>query len=122
MSHRITNRSHSGLPNYRLHGLFMVMAIVLAGCNADATTTPIVNGPVCEIDNIVQGWDQCKEGQVIAFLPSSWGNEQFPLLATALYCNFHHPIVQNNGGVVCVFTGTRKPVAEPEKAPPKVEK
>jgi len=94
------------------------------GCNAEPTTTPIINGAVCDINELDQGWDKCKEGQVLAFLPSSWGNEQLPIIATAFYCDFHHPIVQNNGGVSCVFTATRKPVIEPAKeepakAPPK---
>jgi len=99
--------------------LLITSSILLAGCNADATTTPIVNGPVCEINDLSQGWATCKEGQVLAFLPPSWGNEQLPILAAALYCDFHHPIVHTNGGVSCVYTGTRKPVVESEKEQPK---
>jgi hypothetical protein len=112
---------------FLMTSLLMTGAILLSGCNSDAKTaavpkadkTPIVNGPLCEINDLNQGWDTCKEGQTLAFLPSTWGNEQLPIIATALYCDFHHPIVQNNGGVVCIYTGTRKPVAEPEKEPEK---
>lgn len=92
----------------------LLAGLVLAGCNDPAGTTPILAEPACEIGSLDQGWGQCKEGQVMAFLPSSWGNEQLPVVAAALYCDFHHPVVHTHGGVSCVFTGARKQ-SQPQK-------
>lgn len=50
---------------------------------------------------------QCKEGQLSFFQPSTFGNEQLPLIAAASFCDFNHQVIQTNGGVVCVFTGQR---------------
>ena len=41
------------------------------------------------------------------FQPSSWGNEQLPLMVVAAYCDFNYQVVQNNSGVICVFTTKR---------------
>lgn len=113
------NSAHRTFPAL---ALALVGASLLGGCNAESTTTPIVNGPVCEFNELNQGWAKCKEGQVLAFLPSSWGNEQLPVIATALYCDFHHPIVHTNGGVSCVYTSARKPAEAAAEEKPKAAK
>lgn len=86
--------------------------LTLTGCNEGGKTPPILDTPVCEINSLNEGWDKCKEGQVMAFLPPSFGNEQFPIIAIALYCDFHHPIAHTTGGVSCIFTSARKPPAQ----------
>lgn len=50
---------------------------------------------------------KCKDGQMSWFQPSSWGNEQLPLMVVAAYCDFNYQVVQNNSGVICVFTTKR---------------
>jgi hypothetical protein len=60
---------------------------------------------VHELDHIVQ---QCKDGDILIFAPSIFGNEQLPVKVAGLVCNFEHPIVSSVGGLSCVFTTTRK--------------
>jgi hypothetical protein len=122
MYYSISSSPNPVLSNLRFPGLVLALAILLAGCNVEADTAPIINGPVCEISDLSQGWATCKQGQVLAFLPPTWGNEQLPIMAAALYCDFHHPIVHTNGGVTCVYTGTRKPVEVAREEKPKAAK
>lgn len=49
----------------------------------------------------------CKEGELAWFKPARWGNEQLPLSVAAAYCDFNHPVMHNNAGVICVFTEKR---------------
>ena len=46
---------------------------------------------------------KCKEGNKIAFLPNSFGNEQLPIMLVALNCNLSHNVSLTNGGAVCIF-------------------
>jgi hypothetical protein len=71
---------------------------------------------VCEFSNWRDGVSACKDGQLALFLPNSWGNERLPLLAAAMNCDWNYQVVQNVGGVVCVFTSARyKAFAESAK-------
>ena len=54
--------------------------------------------------------DHCKEGELAWFMPSRWGNDQLPIAFAAAVCDFHHPIVWNNGGVACVYTQARRAI------------
>lgn len=90
------------------HLLPLLGLLALAGCNETAVKTAI-QPSLCEINTLEAGWDTCKEGQIMAFLPQFFGNEQLPVVAAALYCDFHYPIVYTAGGVSCVFTAARKP-------------
>ena len=56
---------------------------------------------LCIIKNVDDDVSQCEDGQLLVFLPNSWGNDQLPIEVAALYCDFDHSIVYNNGGVVC---------------------
>ena len=102
----------NGLPRI---ALLTLAALPLAGCDLSSglSSSPILSGPACEINDLSEGWSKCKNGQILAFLPGSWGNEQLPIVASALYCDFAHPIVHNHGGVSCVFTNSRKPAETP---------
>jgi hypothetical protein len=60
---------------------------------------------VHELDHIVK---QCKDGDILIFAPSIFGNEQLPVKVAGLVCNFEHPIVSSVGGLSCVFTTARK--------------
>jgi len=46
---------------------------------------------------------KCQSGQIALFVPNSWGNEQYPVIYAAKYCDFNFPIVHTNGAVSCVF-------------------
>ena len=56
---------------------------------------------LCVIKNVDDDVSQCEDGQLLVFLPHSWGNDQLPIEVAALYCDFDHSVVYNNGGVVC---------------------
>lgn len=46
---------------------------------------------------------KCKEGNKIAFLPNSFGNEQLPIMFVALNCDLNHTVSLTKGGAVCIF-------------------
>ncbi|MCA3929081.1 hypothetical protein [Vibrio vulnificus] len=46
---------------------------------------------------------KCKEGNKIAFLPNSFGNEQLPIMFVALNCDLNHNVSLTKGGAVCIF-------------------
>jgi len=96
-------------------------AIALSGCSTgdqvDQSKRHVTDGDVaavaqfdqsklCIAENDAEA-SKCGAGQLMFFRPARWGNEQLPLTAAALYCDFNHQIVQTNGGVVCVFTDKR---------------
>lgn len=85
---------------------FFIAAVVifLAGCNQGKST--IDQSSLCTYSTDA-GASSCVEGQLSFFSPNSWGNEQLPLLAASTYCDFNHPVMYNNAGVVCVFTKQR---------------
>jgi hypothetical protein len=56
---------------------------------------------LCVIKNVDDDVSKCEDGQLLVFLPNSWGNDQLPIEVAALYCDFDHSVVYNNGGVVC---------------------
>ena len=76
------------------------IALSLVGCT-ESNSTPQDN--VCDVQSLSGIQDKCKSGEVVYFEPSSWGNEQLPLLFTALACDTNKPVYFNNGGVVCTF-------------------
>ena len=62
---------------------------------------------LCVIKSEDDDVSQCEDGQLLVFLPNSWGNDQLPIEVAALYCDFDHSVVYNNGGVVCKFDKKR---------------
>jgi hypothetical protein len=67
----------------------------VAGANVDQDT-------LCETKtfNVV---DNCKSGQKVIFLPSSFGNEQLPVLFAALNCDLRYNVALTKGAVACIF-------------------
>jgi hypothetical protein len=87
--------------------LTVLSAITLTGCyDSLAGSSKIDQSNVC-IFNTDETAKKCKDGQLSFFQPDRFGNEQLPLIAAATYCDFNHPVMHNNGGVVCVFTAQR---------------
>jgi hypothetical protein len=83
-----------------LSGLF----VSLTACSQG---TPFVDqSGICQAGN----YDEirnCTPGQLMAWLPAFFGNEQAPIQVAAYFCDFNHPVVHNTGGVVCVYTDKR---------------
>ncbi|MDT0617886.1 hypothetical protein RM531_05335 [Salinisphaera sp. P385] len=50
---------------------------------------------------------QCKPGELAYFKPPAAVNNQVMLNVAAAYCDAHHQVVWNSGGVICVFTRER---------------
>lgn len=61
---------------------------------------------------------KCQSGQIALFVPDSWGNEQYPVIYAAKYCDFNFPIVHTNGAVSCVFFKGRTVVQAEKPAAP----
>ena len=82
-------------------------AIILSACQK-TETGPALTHQICDVSRTgTNALDICKDGDVFAFLPGSWGNEQLPIVAAAQSCDFTRSVVYNNGGVTCVFNGAR---------------
>lgn len=88
--------------------IFSLTALVLAGCNLQAQMgqSKIDQSKLCiySTDEVAA---KCKPGELSWFAPSSWGNEQSPLIVAAAYCDFNYQVMYNNSGVICVFTDKR---------------
>jgi hypothetical protein len=65
-------------------------------------------GNVCHVKNGDEAAKNCENSDVILYQPSSFGNEQLPIIISAAFCDYEHPIVYNSSGVSCIFTDTRK--------------
>ncbi|MFZ4878839.1 hypothetical protein ACL9RI_27460 [Janthinobacterium sp. Mn2066] len=91
---------------FRLASVFAV-AIAMSACQKTDTSTALSNH-ICEVSDVgASALTACKDGDLFAFLPKSWGNEQLPIIAAAQSCDFNKAVVYNNGGVTCVFNGAR---------------
>lgn len=85
----------------------LAFALALSACQKTDTVSEVSNH-ICEVSNVgSNALDVCKDGDLFAFLPKSWGNEQLPIIAAAQSCDFNKAVVYNNGGVTCVFNGAR---------------
>ena len=83
--------------------LALAFLATLPGCSGQPT---VDQGELCLV-----GTDEaaktCKAGELMYFQPSRWGNEQLPLNIAAVYCDFNHPVMHTDAGVICVFTDKR---------------
>ncbi len=91
-----------------------ILMLVLMASSISACNTPWTESTTFDQSSLCSWSDEaslknCKEGQLGFFAPATFGNEQLPLLVTANYCDFRHPVVYNSGGVVCVITFQRIP-------------
>jgi len=80
----------------------------LSACNGGTATAEraIDQSSVCMFDSR-EAAKACRDGQLAMFNPSSWGDEQLPLIVAATSCDWNHPVIHNKAGVVCVFTSQR---------------
>lgn len=84
-----------------------------AAVPTEAASVPVHSPRICEVNEMEQIAAKCKPGETLVFLPRRFGNEQYPLIATAVGCDLTRQVVQTNGGVVCT-------VKQPEAKPPVV--
>ena len=86
-------------------GMLLVVSVgFLSGCNQQNIT--IDQEKLCE----VKGWQKdvtaasCKAGQKVVYLPSSFGNEQLPVIFAAVNCDHRFSIALTKGGVSCIYS------------------
>lgn len=100
--------------------MFVVLAtsLVLSGCfeSGGAINQAVSQSDSCMFSDIKDAKKGCKNGQVAIFLPMQWGNEQLPILAASAFCDYRYSVVQNNGGVSCIFTDVRLKEKEKDTA------
>lgn len=89
------------------------------GASSGQISTSIDQANLCEVnvwrhDEVAS---QCKPGQKIVFLPSTFGNEQLPIIFSAVNCDVRYSIVLTTGGVMCVYGPTTPKPVKPEKQP-----
>jgi hypothetical protein len=89
--------------------LAAVSAISFSACNQgsfiESASSAINQAKLCEVgvwqhDEVAK---ECKPGQKIVFLPSSWGNDQLPVVFAAVNCDLRYNVVSTNGGVTCIY-------------------
>ncbi len=91
----------------------VVMSAMLTGCFEGAAS--VSQDSSCVFTQTDDAIKQCKNGQVAVFLPMQWGNDQLPVAAASSFCDYRFQIVQNNGGVSCIFTDARLKEKQQEK-------
>ena len=90
----------------------------MAGClqTKDSTggSASVNQDDLCEVNEwrLDTTAKTCQPGQKVVFLPSSWGNEQLPILFTAVNCDLRFAVVSTNGGVTCIFKPITPAAAE----------
>lgn len=105
-----------GVPRTWRHRILGVLSAgllgtALSGCDIGATSSPgLDQSEVCIFSEFEAG-AACRAGQLMFFRPQVWGNAQLPLVVIAVACDFRHPILHTEGGVVCVKSEERE-VAE----------
>lgn len=92
--------------------LALVSLGLISGCS---NSEKVDQENLCE----VSGWRRdavanlCKPGQKVVFLPSSFGNEQLPIIFAAINCDHQNSIALTTGGVSCIYRPI-KPVVDPK--------
>lgn len=97
------------------------MALGISGCVDSAAAKSYNRDSICIVDNWGDGpLESCQDGDVVLWKPGSWGNEQMPVVAAAMMCDFSMPIVYTTGAVTCVYRSagykTYKAMIEAEAA------
>lgn len=103
--------------------LAVVSATALSACNQDSSARPsasaIDQSNICEVNawrhDVVAS--KCKPGQKVVFLPSSFGNEQLPVIFAAINCDLRYSIALTTGGVTCIYGPITPKPDEPQKQP-----
>lgn len=89
--------------------LILLAPIMLSACNQQGepktASISIDQKNICEVkDWRREATADCKEGQKIVYLPSSWGNAQLPILFTTVNCDHRFSIALTEGAVSCIYT------------------
>lgn len=79
--------------------------LALGGCGGGQPKTD--QSHLCVFSDAASAKKSCHTGDVALYAPSTFGNEQLPLLMIAGYCDTNAPIQFNNGGFVCRFDSER---------------
>ncbi|MDF9399099.1 hypothetical protein [Vibrio sp. 1180_3] len=90
--------------------LLLISLIVLPSLNASAEATR-AKAPekVCRVDNPALAGKQCNNKDVFLFLPEAYGTaNNLPVIVSAIFCDFEHPIITTPDAVTCVFSDSRK--------------
>lgn len=97
------------------------LAILASGCTQNPTAGPVASlidqANLCEVN----GWKNddvarvCKPGQKVVYLPSSFGNEQLPIIFAAVNCDLRYSVALTTGAVTCIYNPIVLTPAEPEK-------
>lgn len=97
----------------------LLAALASTGCQpSSAPSAPIDQARICE----TTAWEPdsvasiCKSGQKVVFLPSSWGNEQLPVLFAAVNCDLRYSVAMTKGAVTCIYMPIAR-ASENSKAP-----
>lgn len=56
----------------------------------------------------------CKDGELAYYKPESARSGQAILNVAAAYCDIRYQVLQNEGGVLCVFTDERRHLMQPQ--------
>lgn len=92
--------------------LLAISVVALNGCNQQTIT--VDQGKLCE----VKGWQKdvtaasCEAGQKVVYLPSSFGNEQLPIIFAAVNCDHRFSIALTKGGVSCIYSPLKSDTQE----------
>lgn len=97
--------------------------IAISGCTPPPTNVSVPlaidQSDLCEVkiwrhDDVAS---VCKPGQKVIFLPSSWGNEQLPILFAAVNCDLRFSVALTPGAVTCIYGPITPTPPEPEPKP-----
>lgn len=110
------------MPLTRISTIAILVAATTFACSQQSpspkTETSIDQANLCE----VKGWQHdvvsstCKPGQKVIFLPSSFGNEQLPIIFAAVNCDLRYNIALTTGAVTCIYSPITPP--KPKSAEP----
>ena len=93
----------------KIFAFLIFVAATISGCSQNSpsasTETSIDQANLCEVKawqhDVVSGL--CKPGQKVVFLPSSFGNEQLPVIFAAVNCDLRYNVALTTGAVTCIY-------------------
>lgn len=88
----------------------LAISVLLSGCfesGGSASNQLVSQSASCIFSAVNDAKKECKNGQVAVFMPGQWGNEQLPIYAASIFCDYRYSIVHDKGGVSCIFTDVR---------------
>lgn len=75
----------------------------LLSCNDSHQELQTSQDNICVASSLADIRANCNNGELLYFEPNNWGNEQLPMMITALACNTNKPVYFNKAGVVCTY-------------------